>query len=69
VIARYPNTTVRASGWLRGEERMEGRAAVVGIDANPGKIALFGIQPQNRVQTHGALPPLFNALYWPADEI
>jgi hypothetical protein len=67
VIARYPNTNVLASGWLRGDELMQGRAAVVAIDENPGKIVLFGIQPQNRAQTHATLPLFFNALYWAAE--
>ena len=36
VVARYPNDEVVASGWLRGEELMTGRAAVVSVDMNPG---------------------------------
>jgi hypothetical protein len=64
VVARYPNTDVRASGWLRGEDLMYGRAAVVSIEMNPGKVVLFGIRPQHRAQTHATLPLLFNALYW-----
>lgn len=38
VVARYPNTGARASGWLRGEDYMLGRAAVVAIETNPGKV-------------------------------
>lgn len=68
VVARYPNTGVNASGWLRGEDLMFGRAAVVSIEMNPGKIVLFGIRPQHRAQTHATLPLLFNALYWSAEE-
>jgi hypothetical protein len=64
VAARYPNTAVNASGWLRGEEYMLGRAAVVAVEMNPGKVVLFGIRPQHRAQTHAMLPMLFNALYW-----
>jgi hypothetical protein len=64
VVARYPNTGVNASGWLRGEDLMFGRAAVVAIETNPGKIVLFGIRPQHRAQTHATLPLFFNALYW-----
>jgi hypothetical protein len=64
VVARYPNVNVNASGWLRGEEYMQGRAAVVAIEMNPGKIVLFGIRPQHRAQTHATFPLLFNALYW-----
>jgi hypothetical protein len=68
VVARYPNTGVNASGWLRGEDLMFGRAAVVSIETNPGRIVLFGIRPQHRAQTHATLPLLFNALYWSAEE-
>ena len=37
VVARYPNDQVVASGWLRGEELMTGRAAVVSVEMNPGR--------------------------------
>ncbi len=67
VAARYPNTAVKASGWLRGEDYMFGRAAVVSVEMNPGKVVLFGIRPQHRAQTHATLPLLFNALYWSAE--
>jgi hypothetical protein len=63
VVARYPNTNVVASGWLKGEELMAGRAAVVSIDMSPGKVVLFGLRPQHRAQTHATFPLLFNALY------
>jgi hypothetical protein len=63
VVARYPNTNVIASGWLKGEDLMAGRAAVVSIDMNPGKVVLFGLRPQHRAQTHATFPMLFNALY------
>jgi hypothetical protein len=63
VVARYPNTGVIASGWLKGEELMAGRAAVVSIDMRPGKVVLFGLRPQHRAQTHATFPLLFNALY------
>ena len=65
VVARYPNTNVNASGWLRGEDLMYGRAAVVAIEMNPGKVVLFGIRPQHRAQTHATFR--FNALYWSAE--
>jgi hypothetical protein len=66
VVARYPNAKVNASGWLRGEDLMYGRAAVVTIE-NPGKVVLFGIRPQHRAQTHATFGMLFNALYWSAE--
>jgi hypothetical protein len=67
VAARYPNSKVNASGWLRGEDLMYGRAAVVAVEMNPGKVVLFGIRPQHRAQTHATFGMLFNALYWAAE--
>ncbi len=67
IVARYPNTEAMASGWLRGEEFQLGKAAVVAIDMNPGKVVLFGIRPQHRAQTHATFPMLFNALYWSSE--
>ena len=63
VIARYPNTDLVASGWMKGEELMAGRAAVVSVDLNPGRLVLFGLRPQHRAQTHATFPLLFNALF------
>jgi len=63
VVARYPNTGVIASGWLKGEDLMVGRAAVVSVEMNPGRVILFGLRPQHRAQTHATFPMLFNALY------
>ncbi len=36
VVARYPNADIVASGWLRGEELMAGRAAVVSVESLAG---------------------------------
>lgn len=63
VVARYPNADVVASGWLKGEELMAGRAAVVSIETNPGRIVLFGLRPQHRAQTRATFALLFNALF------
>jgi Zinc carboxypeptidase len=64
VIARYPNTEIVASGWMKGEDLMAGRAAVVQVDMNPGHLILFGLRPQHRAQTQATFPLLFNALYF-----
>jgi hypothetical protein len=62
VVARYPNSDVVGSGWLKGEDLMSGRAAVVSVEMNPGRIVLFGLRPQHRAQTHATFLLLFNAL-------
>jgi hypothetical protein len=63
VVARYPNADLVASGWLKGEDTMAGRAAIVALDMNPGRIILFGLRPQHRAQTMATFPLLFNALF------
>jgi hypothetical protein len=68
VVARFPNTNVVASGWLRGEDFMAGRAAVVTVELNPGRIVLFGLRPQHRAQTQATFPLLFNAFYTAAGQ-
>lgn len=68
VAARFPNADVNASGWLRGESYLVGRAAVVTVNLHPGKIVLFGIRPQHRAQTRATMPMLFDALYWSASQ-
>lgn len=67
VIARYPNQDIVASGWLRGEDFMAGRPAVVSVDLKPGRVVLFGLRPQHRAQTHATFPLLFNALFLASD--
>ena len=64
VVARYPNSDLVASGWLKGEDLMAGRAAIVSVEMNPGRIVLFGLRPQHRAQTHATFPLLFNTLLW-----
>jgi Zinc carboxypeptidase len=68
VVARYPNAGIVASGWLRGEDLMAGRAAVVAVDLKPGRIVLFGLRPQHRAQTQATFPMLFNSLYLAASQ-
>ncbi len=63
VIARYPASDIVGSGWLKGEELMAGRAAVVQVEMGPGRLVLFGLRPQHRAQTEATFPLLFNALY------
>jgi len=63
VPARYPNANLRASGWVRGESHLQGRAAVVEVGfAGGGRLVLIGLRPQHRAQTHATFKLLFNAL-------
>ncbi len=62
VVARYLPRGVLASGWLLGEDRIAGKAAIVRVDRGAGHIVLFGMRPQYRAQSYLAFKLFFNAL-------
>jgi hypothetical protein len=65
VLAAYPNDRrdIPLSGWIRGHDKLERRAAAVATTWGKGKIVLLGFRPQHRAQTPATFPFLFNALY------
>jgi hypothetical protein len=63
VVARYGvNGTVLRSGWLLGENRINGKIALVEVSMGKGRVVLFGFRPQHRGQTWGTFPFIFNAI-------
>jgi hypothetical protein len=63
IIARYPDSgTPLLSGWLLGEEKIRGKAALVEVGLGSGRIYLFGFRPQYRGQSLATYPLLFNAV-------
>ena len=62
IIMRYAPHDVLASGWLLGDEKLEGKAAAVSIPLEDGRIILFGVPVQHRGQTRATFRLLFNAL-------
>ncbi len=62
VVARFPDEPLVLSGWLRGEEKLRRRAAVVEVRGQAGRAVLFAFAPYFRGQTQAAFPLLFNAV-------
>lgn len=64
VIANYPDESLLVSGWLVGEEKIKGKAAILDFSIGQGKTILFGFNVQNRAQAYSTFKLLFNALYY-----
>ncbi len=65
VVARYPDDErdILISGYLKGGELLEKRAAVVEVTVGEGRVVLIGFRAQHRAQPHRTFKLLFNALY------
>lgn len=66
VLAAYPDDAedVLVSGWIRGAEKLERKAAAVALSYGKGKIVLFSFPVQYRAQMESTFKLLFNALHW-----
>ena len=63
VVGKYPEESLLVSGWILGEERIQGKAGVVEVSVGEGKVILFGFNVQNRAQAFATFKLLFNAIY------
>ena len=66
VIAWYPEDAkdILVSGYAKGAERLQRKAAAVAFTRGKGKVVLFGFRVQHRAQTEGTFQLLFNAITW-----
>ncbi len=61
-VARYPHAELLASGWLLGEKFLAGRAALVDVPVDKGRVVMFGMRPQYRAQSYQSFKLFFNSL-------
>lgn len=64
VVASYAEDKVLLMGWMRGEELIARKAAVIDAGYKDGRVILIGFRAQHRGQTHGTYKFLFNALLY-----
>ncbi|MBX3276747.1 MAG: peptidase M14 [Acidobacteria bacterium] len=63
VIAHYPETEpLLLSGWILGEEKLRGKAALVEVKLGEGRVVMFGFRPQYRGQSLATIPLVFNSI-------
>ncbi len=68
VVARFPEAPLLISGWIRGEELLHRKAALVEVGLGEGRVVLFGFRPQFRAQSEATFRLLFNAIHLGASE-
>ena len=64
VISRYPDGDLLMSGFLKGGEHLNGKAAAVDITLGKGRVVLLGFGVKQRAQPHGTFKLLFNSLFY-----
>jgi hypothetical protein len=67
VPARYATEKLLMSGWINGEARIAGKAAVVDARVGRGRVILVGFSPYFRGQPHGTFRILFNPILQSAE--
>ena len=63
-IVSYPNTALRRSGWIVGEQRLRGTSAVIEAPLDDGRVILHTFRVQHRGQTWGTFKLLFNSIFY-----
>ena len=68
-IVKYPLQNPLLSGWLQGENKIQGKTALAEVSLDRGRVLLFGFRPQHRGQTYATFKLVFNSWWYAAVEI
>ena len=66
VVARYPQEPLLRSGWIIGDEKLRGTAAVLDVAMGRGRVIMHTFRVQSRAQTWGTFKLFFNSLFYGA---
>jgi hypothetical protein len=66
IVARYPQEPLLRSGWIIGDEKLRGAAAVLDVAMGRGRVIMHTFRVQSRAQTWGTFKLLFNSIFYGA---
>jgi hypothetical protein len=64
VISKYPGGDLLMSGYLKGGEHLNGKAAAIDVTVGEGRVILLGFGVKQRAQPHGTFKLLFNSIFY-----
>jgi hypothetical protein len=67
-VATYPSDDILLSGWIQGEQYLQGQAAMLEIPRGRGRMVMVGFSPEYRAQAYLTYKLLFNAIFYPRGE-
>jgi len=68
-VASYPEKNTLMSGWVKGEDKLFKKAAIVDVPLGDGRVILIGFSVLQRGQTVGTFKLLFNAIHYGGSEL
>ena len=61
-VASYAQSGALMSGWMLGENHLNGKSALIEASHGAGRVILFAFRPQHRGQSFATFPFIFNAI-------